>query len=120
MFNKEFPNDTLKSIFNILINNTINYLQEQDTFDLYQENYDNVINNEHSKNKSITNNSIISTESIITSDLNNYIIKKEDTLLEDFVTKKKINLPISKSSNKFPKKRNLNLKTQELKNKGLK
>ena len=31
MFNKEFPNDTLKSIFNILINNSINYLQEQDT-----------------------------------------------------------------------------------------
>ena len=66
------------------------------------------------------NVSNMTTESIITSDLNNYIIKKEDTLLEDFVTKKKINLPISKSSNRFPKRRNVNLKTQELKNKGLK
>ena len=110
MFNKEFPNDSLQSIFNKLIEYSINYLQEIDTFDLYQENYeDNKNDNNISKNDNLMNVPI---------DLNNYIINKNENILDDFVTKKKINL--NTNNNSFPKKKSINLKSQQLKNKGLK
>ena len=113
MFNKEFPNDSLQYIFNKLIENSINYLQEIDTFDLYQENYeDNKNDNNNLKNDK--NDNLMNTPI----DLNNYIINKNENILDDFVTKKKINL--NTNNNSFPKRKKINLKSQQLKNKGLK
>ena len=114
MFNKEYPNDSIESIFNKLIEYSINYLQEIDTFDLYQENYkDN--KNDINISKNNKNDNLINTPN----NLNNYIMNKNENILDEFVTKKKIVLNTN-NNNSFPKKKSINLKNQQLKNKGLK
>ena len=116
MLNKEYNNENedLKEIFNLFLNKIIMYFQQQDTFDIYQESYINIDNNKD-KNNVISNSNI---------HYNNYILNKKDvrtSILDEFVEKKTIDINMDTKSNKrFPKRKNINLSTPQLKTKGLK
>jgi len=110
MIKGNFPNSDLKMIFENYTYELIYYFKQQDTKDIYQEEYLDLSLNKPNNNN--TNNNDI--ESI-----NNLLItNKNDPVptLEKFV--KKIN--ITPENNIIPQKKNINMKDPKLRIKGVK
>ena len=111
MIKGNFPNNDLKMIFENYTYELIYYFKQQDTKDIYQEEYLDLSLNKPNNNNNITNNEIESINNLL-------ITNKNDSIptLEKFV--KKIN--ITPDNNIIPQKKNINIKDPKLRIKGVK
>jgi len=110
MIKGNFPNNQLKLIFENYTYELIYYFKQQDTKDIYQEEYLDLSVNKPSNNNT-TNHEIESINNLLITNKNNPI-----PTLENFV--KKIN--ISPYNNIIAPKKNTNIKDPKLRIKGVK
>ena len=110
MIKGNFPNNDLKMIFENYTYELIYYFKQQDTKDIYQEEYLDLSLNKPNNNTT-TNNEIESINNLL-------ITNKNDSIptLEKFV--KKIN--ITPDNNIIPQKKHINIKDPKLRIKGVK
>jgi len=103
------PNNLIRSAYNDYVKSCIEYFKQEDTNELMQKEYDNLI---------IDNENIIEDIDINTLDENLYNKKQEKTI-EDYIPLKK-NTLIPEDPPEYPKQKTVNIKDNKFKTKGVK
>ncbi|ALH23284.1 hypothetical protein ceV_378 [Chrysochromulina ericina virus CeV-01B] len=112
MIKGNFPNSDLKMIFENYTSELIYYFKQQDTKDIYQEEYQDLSLNKIKDDNSLANNiEIESIDNILLSGKNNPVPS-----LEKFVKK----ISITPDNHIIPQKKNINIKDPKLRVKGVK